>query len=157
MFSHDWSYEEACFADVPSKCTANWAVWAVKYRHRAVLTIVSHCCPCAAWWAGEGFARVDVQKVLFSCCERSWFLLICLVWMDGTSCSHHCPCCCFQTTVGMKWKNPVSQCYLVLSWAEGCRGMRRKAEGRIHALVQVPWFETQANTPQAIKGRHFFS
>lgn len=29
-------------------------------------------------------------------CETSWFLLICLVWTGGTSCSHHCPCCCVQ-------------------------------------------------------------
>lgn len=41
-----------------------------------------------------------------------------------------------------------------------CHGQRagREAEGSIHALVQLPvkpWFEAQV--PQAVKGRHFFS
>lgn len=42
----------------------------------------------------------------------------------------------------------------------GLAGNEKEEEGRIRALIHVPvkpWFEAQGDTPQAVKGRHFFS
>lgn len=86
---------------------------------------------CSSAWSGQmGPAALTTAPMLFS-----------------NHCGHEMKESCFSMLPGVVM-------------GRGLVGNEKEEEGRIHALVQVPvkpWFEARGDTPQAVKGRHFFS